>query len=96
MWLTKRLLQLRIRHPEAFFGGYEPLDAGDAALVFLRGDEVLVAVATRAGPGEGSVSGFPPDSWHDVLTGNVLRLDSSVSLSELLGGRGLAVLERTR
>ena len=53
LWLTMRLLQLRVRHPAAFDGGdYVPLDAGEAAVAFLRGDEVLVVVATRpAGAG---------------------------------------------
>ena len=27
--ITWRLLDLRARHPEAFAGGYEPIDAGD-------------------------------------------------------------------
>jgi (1->4)-alpha-D-glucan 1-alpha-D-glucosylmutase len=94
MWLTKRLLQLRIRRPGAFAAGYDPLDAGDSAVVFLRGDEILVAVAVRPEVQERSVSGFASDSWRDVLTGNVLRLGPSASLSELVGPQGLAVLER--
>jgi (1->4)-alpha-D-glucan 1-alpha-D-glucosylmutase len=96
MWLTKLLLQLRIRRPDPFAAGYEPLDAGESAVVFLRGDEILVAVGVRDGVESRSVTGIPPDSWRDVLTGNVLRLGSSVPLSELLGDRGLAVLERAR
>ena len=53
LWLTPRLLQLRIRRPEAFAGGYEPLDAGEHCVAFLRGGEVLVVVATRAGVPDG-------------------------------------------
>jgi (1->4)-alpha-D-glucan 1-alpha-D-glucosylmutase len=96
MWLTKRLLQLRIRRPRAFDGGYEPLDAGESAVAFLRGDEVMVVAAVRPAVADTAITGFAPDAWRDVLTGTVLSLGAEVSLSELLGERGLAVLERER
>jgi (1->4)-alpha-D-glucan 1-alpha-D-glucosylmutase len=97
MWLTKRLLQLRIRRPHVFAdGGYQPIEAGDSAVAFLRGDEVLVVVATRPRPSADTVTGIPADSWRDVLTGNVLRLGSSAPISDLLGDLGLVVLERAR
>ena len=50
LWLTMRLLSLRIRRPRAFTGTYQPLAVGDDGVAFLRGDEVLVIVALRAGP----------------------------------------------
>ena len=93
LWLTMRLLSLRIRRPRAFTGAYQPLGVGDDGVAFLRGGEVLVIVATRAGPPSGELTGVE-GSWRDVLRGELLELDSSVSLSGLLGRRGAAILER--
>jgi (1->4)-alpha-D-glucan 1-alpha-D-glucosylmutase len=95
LWLTMRLLQLRIRRPQAFAGGdYEPLDAGRSTVAFVRGGEVLVVVATRPGVGAGPIAGLAPGTWRDVLTGSVLSLGSSVPVSEVAGELGIAVLER--
>jgi (1->4)-alpha-D-glucan 1-alpha-D-glucosylmutase len=47
-WLIWKLLALRSRLPEAFCGGYEPVDAGPDVVSFMRGDQVLVAVRIRA------------------------------------------------
>ncbi|HEY2258242.1 MAG TPA: malto-oligosyltrehalose synthase [Solirubrobacteraceae bacterium] len=94
LWLTSRLLQLRIRQPGAFQGDYEPLDAGESTLAYLRGGRVLVLVATREALDEDSFSGVPAGSWRDLLTGRVQRLGSSVALADLLGPLGFAVLER--
>jgi (1->4)-alpha-D-glucan 1-alpha-D-glucosylmutase len=93
LWLTTRLLGLRIRRPDAFAGGYEPLRAPEAAVAFLRGDEVLVAVATRPGPPDGTLEGAH-GRWRDVLNGDERELGSSVALVELLDEYGIAVLER--
>ena len=93
LWLTTRLLGLRIRRPDAFAGGYEPVRAPDTAVAFLRGGEVLVAVATRPGPPEGSLEGAD-GRWRDVLNGDERVLGSSVALAELLDEYGIAVLER--
>ena len=93
LWLTTRLLGLRIRRPGAFAGAYEPLSAPDTAVAFLRGDEVLVAVATRPGPPEGALEGAD-GRWRDVLNGDERVLGSSVALAELLDEYGIAVLER--
>jgi (1->4)-alpha-D-glucan 1-alpha-D-glucosylmutase len=93
LWLTMRLLSLRIRRPRAFAGTYQPLPVGDDGVAFLRGDEVLVIVATRAGPPSGDLTGVE-GSWRDVLRGELRDLGARVSLSELLGRRGMAILER--
>jgi (1->4)-alpha-D-glucan 1-alpha-D-glucosylmutase len=93
LWLTTRLLGLRIRRPEAFAGGYEPLSAPETTVAFVRGGEVLVAVATRPGPPEGDVQGAE-GRWRDLLYGDERELGSSVALAELLDEYGIAVLER--
>jgi (1->4)-alpha-D-glucan 1-alpha-D-glucosylmutase len=95
LWLTTRLLQLRIRRPHAFWeGGYEPIDAGEHAVAFLRGGEVLVVVATRAGVPDGARIGGAEGSWRDVLGGGTRTLGAEEPLNTLLGAHGVAVLER--
>jgi (1->4)-alpha-D-glucan 1-alpha-D-glucosylmutase len=94
LWLTTRLLQLRIRRPNAFWeGGYEPLDAGEHAVAFLRGGEVLVVVATRAGVPDGACVRGAEGSWRDVLGGGTRTLGPEEPLNTLLGVHGVAVLE---
>ena len=93
LWLTARLLGVRIRRPGAFAGGYEPLQAPDTAVAYVRGDEVLVAVSTRSGPPAGALEGAE-GRWRDVLYGDERELGSSVPLAELLDEYGIAVLER--
>jgi (1->4)-alpha-D-glucan 1-alpha-D-glucosylmutase len=93
LWLTTRLLGLRIRRPESFAEGYERLAAPETAVAFLRGGDVLVAVATRSGPPEGALDGAE-GRWRDVLHGDERVLGSSVALAELLDEYGIAVLER--
>jgi (1->4)-alpha-D-glucan 1-alpha-D-glucosylmutase len=63
-WLIWKLLGLRARRPEAFTGGYEPLDAGPGLVSFVRGGEVLVVVRTRAGAGAVDP---PAPGWQDVV-----------------------------
>jgi (1->4)-alpha-D-glucan 1-alpha-D-glucosylmutase len=94
LWLTSRLLQLRIRHPLAFQGDYQPLDAGESTVAFLRGGQVLAVVATRPQTGDGSLAGVSPGPWRDVLTGRVQTLGDSVALADIVGPLGIAVLER--
>jgi (1->4)-alpha-D-glucan 1-alpha-D-glucosylmutase len=95
LWLTTRLLGLRIRRPRAFAGAYQPLPAGETTVAYQRGDEVVVAVAVATGPGPqpGSLDGIQ-GRWRDVLYGDERLLESSVPLSELLDEYGIAVLER--
>jgi (1->4)-alpha-D-glucan 1-alpha-D-glucosylmutase len=94
LWLTKRLLGLRLRRQDAFSPGssYEPLDAGPDALAFLRGGDVIVAVATRASVPTGSLSA-PAGTWQDVLRGGTA---GSWALADLLDEHGTAVLKRAR
>ncbi len=95
LWLTARLLQLRIRRPAAFAGDYEPIDAGDGCVAYARGAEVIVAVATRAGIPSGSLT-RGEGSWRDVLRGGNRSLAGGVPLSELLDRNAMVVLERAR
>ena len=92
LWLTARLLSLRIRRPQAFTGTYQPLPAGEHAVAFVRGGDVLVAVATRPSA-PGSLAGVD-GRWRDVLHGGERSLSSGPALDELLDGHGLAILER--
>ena len=93
LFLTLRLLGLRARRPELFNAGYEPLDAGDSACAFLRGGELLVAVAVRDGDLDGVVEG-PRGTWLDVLRGEERSLDGRQAVAGLLDQYGLAVYER--
>ena len=61
--LIRRTLALRARRADAFNGSYEPFDAGEDVCAFIRGGEVLVAVAVR---GELGRLRLPPGEWSDV------------------------------
>jgi (1->4)-alpha-D-glucan 1-alpha-D-glucosylmutase len=93
LFVTLRLLGLRGRRPELFTGGYEPLEAGDGACAFLRGDDLLVVVAVREAGITGALEA-PGGRWRNVLRGEEHTLEGRVSLFELLGRRGVAVFER--
>ncbi|NUT55275.1 MAG: malto-oligosyltrehalose synthase [Thermoleophilia bacterium] len=62
--LIRRTLALRERRAAAFAGSYEPLEAGEDVLAFVRGGEVLVAVSTR---GDLRDVRLPPGGWRNVL-----------------------------
>jgi (1->4)-alpha-D-glucan 1-alpha-D-glucosylmutase len=47
--LITKALKLRAERPEAFAGSYEPLDAGDRTVGFVRGGSVLVVVELSHG-----------------------------------------------
>jgi (1->4)-alpha-D-glucan 1-alpha-D-glucosylmutase len=64
LWLTSELLALRARRPEAFAGGYEPVDAGEKTVAFVRGGDVLVIV--ELGGGRSRVC-LPGGRWRDVV-----------------------------
>jgi (1->4)-alpha-D-glucan 1-alpha-D-glucosylmutase len=93
LWLTSRLLGLRIRRDDAFAGGYRPLPADAGVVAYLRGDAVAVAVATRPGLAAGSLDGID-GTWRDVLAGDERKLASPVRTEDLLDEYGIAVLER--
>jgi (1->4)-alpha-D-glucan 1-alpha-D-glucosylmutase len=96
LFLTMRLLGLRARRPEPFWGGYEPLDAGADVCAFVRGGDVMVAVAVRDGEEArgGALADGPRGSWRDVLTGEERSLDARQPLVGLLDERGIGVFER--
>ena len=94
LWLTARLLRLRIRHPHAFAGVYEPVDAGEHTVAYIRGGEVLVVVATRPGSSEDQLRGAD-GQWRDVLRGERRSIGASVAVSSLLDEHGIAILERS-
>ena len=96
MFLILRLLGLRGRRPDVFSSGaYRPLDAGDRVCAFLRGEEVLVAVALSDDPPDQEID-VPADRWRNVLSGDERYLANGVRASELLGRHGIGVLERLR
>jgi (1->4)-alpha-D-glucan 1-alpha-D-glucosylmutase len=92
LWLIVRALTLRAHRPEAFEGAYTPLEAGPAAVAFLRGDSVLAACALRGEPA--AAVEVPAGTWRDVLAGGERRLAGPVPLADLLGEHGIALLER--
>jgi (1->4)-alpha-D-glucan 1-alpha-D-glucosylmutase len=96
LFLTLRLLGLRARRPEPFASGYEPLEAGESVCAFVRGGDVLVAVAVRRELGADTIE-LPPGRWRDVLHGEERSFSGGGSrASSVLGDRGLAVFERLR
>ncbi|MBV9803214.1 MAG: malto-oligosyltrehalose synthase, partial [Solirubrobacterales bacterium] len=94
LFVTLRLLGLRGRRPEPFAGGYEPLDAGPGACAFVRGGDVLVVVALRGAPFEGTLTELPGGHWRDVLRGEERSFDSRQSVAGVVGEPGVAVFER--
>jgi (1->4)-alpha-D-glucan 1-alpha-D-glucosylmutase len=94
--LVASALDLRRRRPEPFAGAYTPVRAGDDVCAFLRGDEVLVAVAVRDRWRAPSWS-LPPGvdgTWRDVLSGAEFELPGRASAAGVLGPEGRALLER--
>jgi (1->4)-alpha-D-glucan 1-alpha-D-glucosylmutase len=94
LFLTLRLLGLRARRPDALIGGgHEPLDAGPDACAFVRGGEVMVAVAVRDSGLEATFEA-PRGRWRDVLRGEERSFAGTARLGGLVGEHGLAVFER--
>ncbi len=94
LFLTMRLLGLRVRRPELFAtGSYEPLDAGEHGCAFLRGGELLVVVAVRE-RAEGQLRGAPGGRWRDLLRGEERSFSGREGLGSLAGGGGVGVFER--
>jgi (1->4)-alpha-D-glucan 1-alpha-D-glucosylmutase len=88
--LIRAALPLRARRPDAFAGAYEPLDAGEEACAFLRGDAV-VACAWLRGDGSATVT-LPDGEWRELLDDRDLR--GSLTVAELCGDDRIALLER--
>jgi (1->4)-alpha-D-glucan 1-alpha-D-glucosylmutase len=93
LFVTLRVLGLRGRRPEPFAGTYEPLDAGPSTCAFVRGGDVLVAVAVRSGPVEGTVEA-PRGEWRDVLRGEERTFGSWTRVQDIVSELGIAVFER--
>jgi (1->4)-alpha-D-glucan 1-alpha-D-glucosylmutase len=94
--LIWRALDLRRRRPRAFADGYVPVPAGDDVCAFLRGEDVLVAVALRE-RWAATAWELPPAAegrWRDVLTGAEFELPDRASAAGVLGPEGRALLER--
>ena len=93
LFATLRLLGLRARRPEPFAGTYEPIDAGTSTCAFVRGGDVLVAVAVRSGPIEGTIEA-PRGHWRDVLRGEERSFGSRAPADDIVSELGIAVFER--
>jgi (1->4)-alpha-D-glucan 1-alpha-D-glucosylmutase len=89
--LIRRALALRARRPEAFTGGYEPVEAGAGVCAFVRGDEVFAVVPVR---GFDAAELTVPGRWRSVLDDRELDLSRGVSVVELIGAWPVALLER--
>ena len=63
--LVAAALDLRRRRPEAFTGAYEPIDAGERAIAYMRGGSVLAAAEIFPG----AVLPAPDASWREVISG---------------------------
>jgi (1->4)-alpha-D-glucan 1-alpha-D-glucosylmutase len=59
--LVVKALELRKRIPEAFAGSYEPIDAGDRAIAYVRGGRILVAAELAPGGAKGEISDLLDD-----------------------------------
>jgi (1->4)-alpha-D-glucan 1-alpha-D-glucosylmutase len=93
LFLTLRLLGLRARRPAPFAGEYRPLEAGERACAYLRGDDVLVVVGIRDDAVDG-VLAAPAGRWRDVLSGDERSFDGSTRVDAVLGAHGIAIFER--
>jgi (1->4)-alpha-D-glucan 1-alpha-D-glucosylmutase len=94
LFVTLRLLGLRARRPAPFAAGYEPIEAGPEACAFVRGGELLVIVATRNAPFEGTLTDLPGGRWRDVLRGEEYSFDGREPVARLVGEQGSVVFER--
>jgi len=96
LFLIHRSLALRARRPQAFDGAYRPLDAGERAFAYARGDEVIAAFPVREG-GPGDPVAVPEDlrgRWRDALGTRVLELGEEARVGDLTSALPVALLER--
>lgn len=89
--LIHRALALRARRPDAFTGGYEPVEAGRGVCAYLRGGEVLAVVPVRAYDNARIAA---PGRWRSVLDEREHELTDGVGVTELIGDWPVALLER--
>src|SRR5918992_1393287 len=110
LFLIHRALELRAKRPDAFAGGYTPVEAGERCCAFLRGGLPTGAAAARAPEaaaarrpaasrrGAGPSPTLPASAagrWRDVLTGAELDLVARVALERIsFGDWPVALLER--
>ncbi len=77
LWLTHVALDLRRRRPGAFgagdAGAYRPIDIGDDAVAFVRGDAVVVAATVRPATGPAFTVPLPDGRWVELLSGEEHR-----------------------
>ena len=96
--LVATVLRLRREQPEWFRGSYTPLAAPDAALAFLRGEQLVAIVPRFALTIErrgwnGATIRLPDGSWQDALTG--AEWSGEVSLERMLSAPyGVSLLVR--
>ena len=64
--LIRELLALRSRRPDVFAGDYEPLELGPHAIGYVRGGQVVVALALRGELPQLTLPGV----WRDVVPGH--------------------------
>jgi (1->4)-alpha-D-glucan 1-alpha-D-glucosylmutase len=95
LWLSWKLLGLRARRPDAFGpeGSYVPIEAGPTVMAYLRGGDVLVAVAVRD-PVDRAEIAAPAGRWRDALRGGEVSLRVREPVAGLLEETGVTVLER--
>ncbi len=96
--LVAAALDLRRRRPAAFAdNNYTPIPTGDDTVAFLRGTDVLAAVATRdkaTGTAGWELPAVATGRWRDVLTAEEYDLPDGATLAGILGPTGRALLER--
>jgi (1->4)-alpha-D-glucan 1-alpha-D-glucosylmutase len=63
--LVVAALDLRKRRPQAFAGSYEPIDAGERAIAYMRGGAVFAAAELIPG----ASLPIPDGSWREVVSG---------------------------
>lgn len=94
--VTTQALNLRRRLDPA--APYVPLEAGEHAVAFARGEQAVTVVtrlpaglARRGGWGSETVT-LPPGAWRDLLTG--AEHTGRIPLAHLLSAHPVALLER--
>ena len=100
LWVVRRALEVRRRHPAAFAGSYRPLQsnpADDRVVGFLRGEMVAVVVPrlTFRSWGEWGTTTvlLPPGRWHHQLVDHA-PIEGQVRLDELFSAFPVALLAR--